>query len=135
MEVSSFASDARFRVSLSLIGVMPKPAHVTLTAERLVAHYGFWSCETSIDNVVEVCHTGPYRWYMSIGPRGSMVDRGLTFGTAQAGGVCVLLRDPVPGLLPFGSFLHPGLTLTVAEPERFAASVRRRGGLDGSPDA
>ncbi len=41
----------------------------------------------------------------------------------------MLLRDPVPGLLPTAAFRHPGLTLTVAEPDRFLATVRRRAGL------
>jgi len=135
VEVFPFAFDARFRLPLALVGVTPATAYVTLTADRLVARFGLWTCETPFDNVTDVCLTGPYRWYTSIGPRGSFVDRGLTFGTTPAGGVCLLLRDPVRGLLPTGSFLHPGLTLTVADPERFARSVRRRASLDGPSDA
>lgn len=129
-EVFSFEFDTRFRVPLALLGVTPERAHVTLDSDRLVARYGFWSCETSFDNVTCVRRTGPYRWYTSIGPRGSMVDRGLTFGTTPAGGVCVLLRDPVPGLLPVGTLRHPGLTLTVADPDRFVDSLCRRAGID-----
>ncbi|MGZ8763329.1 MAG: hypothetical protein ACXW2Y_08395 [Acidimicrobiia bacterium] len=131
IEVFQFAFDRRFRVPLALIGVTPSTAHVTLTSERLVARYGPWLCETPIQNVIEVCTTGPYRWYTSIGPRGSFVDRGLTFGTTPAGGACVLFREPVSGLVPRGSFRHPGLTVTLAEPDRFVTSVRRRASLDG----
>jgi len=129
-EVFSFEFDPRFRIPLALLGVTPGRAQVTLTTDRLAARFGAWAFETTYDNVTCVSRTGPYRWYTSIGPRGSMVDRGLTFGTSPAGGVCVLLRDPVPGLLPVASFRHPGITVTVAEPDRFVESLRRRAGLD-----
>ena len=61
--------------------------------------------------------TGPYRWYRAIGPRLSLADHGLTFGTSAARGVCLLLREPVPGIDPLGVIRHPGLTLTVADPK------------------
>ncbi|MFI5047198.1 MAG: hypothetical protein ACHQIG_09045 [Acidimicrobiia bacterium] len=130
IEQFEFAFDRRFRPILALIGVTPGRAQVTLTPERLAARFGPWRCETPIGNVRDVRRTGPYHWYKAIGPRGSFVDRGLTFGTTTAGGVCVLLREPVPGLTPRGSLRHPGITLTVAEPDRFAASLRRRAGLE-----
>ena len=120
-----FAFDAPFRLPLALLGVTPGNAYATLSAQRLFARFGPWSCETPIDNVIEVCRTGPYRWYTAIGPRGSFVDRGLTFGTTSAGGVCVLLREPVSGLTPLRGVRHPGLTLTVAEPDRFAAAIKK----------
>jgi ATP10 protein len=129
IEQFEFAFDPQFRPFLALIGVTPATAYVTLTAETLVARFGPWTCETAIGNVRDVCRTGPYHWYKAIGPRGSFVDRGLTFGTTTRGGVCVLLREPVPGLAPVGSLRHPGITLTLAEPERFIASLRRRAGL------
>lgn len=115
---------------LRLIGVRPGTAHVTLTRDRLVARFGPWTCATSIGNVRGVCRTGPYRWFKAIGPRGSFVDRGLTFGTNSAAGVCVLFRDAVPGLAPVRSLRHPGLTLTLAEPERFVSALRRYAGLE-----
>lgn len=129
IEQFEFAFDSQFRPFLALIGVTSGTAHATLTAEQLVARFGPWTCETPIGNVRGVCRTGPYHWYKAIGPRGSFVDRGLTFGTTTKGGVCVLLREPVPGLTPVGWLRHPGITLTLAEPERFVASLRRRAGL------
>jgi len=128
IEQFEFAFDPRFRPLLALLGVTPGTAHVTLTRDRLVARFGPWTCETSITNVRDVCFTGPYHWYKAIGPRGSLVDRGLTFGTTTRGGVCVLLHEPVAGLALVGSLRHPGITLTLAEPERFAASLRQRVG-------
>jgi hypothetical protein len=130
VEQFEFDFDPRFSPMLALIGVTPATAHVTLLPDRLVARFGPWTCETPVANVREVCRTGPYRWFRAIGARGSFVDRGLTFGTTTAGGVCVLLREPVPGLVPVGVLRHPGLTLTVAEPERFVASLRLRAGLE-----
>jgi hypothetical protein len=129
IEQFEFEFDEKFRPLLALIGVTPGTTHVTLTCERLVARFGPWTCETPISNVRDVCRTGPYQWYQAIGPRGSFVDRGLTFGTTSKGGVCVLLRESVPGLVPVGSLRHPGITLTLAEPERFISSLRRRAGL------
>ena len=129
IEQFEFEFDPRFRPMLAMIGVTPGTAHVTLTPDLLVARFGPWTCATSVGNVREVCRTGPYRWFKVIGPRGSFVDRGLTFGTTTKAGVCVLLREPVPGLTPVDSLRHPGITLTLAEPERFVASMRRRADL------
>jgi hypothetical protein len=129
VEQFEFDFDPRFRWMLALVGVVPATAYVTVSPERLVARFGPWTCETPVANVREVCRTGPYRWFKAIGARGSFVDRGLTFGTTTAGGVCVLFREPVPGLVPVGSLRHPGLTLSVAEPERLAALLRRHAGL------
>ena len=118
------AFDPRFRLPLAALGVTPATAHVTITADRLVACYGPWTCRTTPANVRAARVTGPYRWYRAIGPRLSLADHGLTFGTTTACGVCLLLREPVPGLDPLGLIRHPNLTLTVADPQRFAATVR-----------
>jgi hypothetical protein len=124
-----FAFDAAIRPLLALIGVVPSTAHVTLDGNRLVARFGPWSCETTLDNVVSVELTGPYRAHRAIGPRGSFADRGLTFGSTTAGGVCLCFREPVHGLDPFGVVAHPGLTVTVADREGFAEAVRAGAGL------
>jgi hypothetical protein len=129
VEQFTFEFDPRYKPLLALLGVTPGTATVTLDDERIVARFGPWSCETPVANVREVCTTGPYRGYRAIGARGSMVDRGLTFGSSIAGGVCMLFREPVRGLDPFGLMHHPGLTVTVADREGFATSLRRRAGL------
>ncbi len=129
------AFDPRFRLPLAALGVTPATAHVTVTADRLVACFGPWACRTTPGNVRAVDVTGPYRWYRAIGPRLSLADHGLTFGTTPARGVCLLLREPVPGIGPLGLLRHPGLTLTVADPERFAATVRHYAGLPAPRDA
>ncbi len=119
----------RFRLLLAALGVTPATAHVTLTPDRLVACFGPWVCRTAPSNVREVRLTGPYHWYRAIGPRLSLADHGLTFGTTPARGVCLQLRDPVPGIDPTGLIRHPNLTLTVAHPQQFAAAVRHYAGL------
>ena len=126
IEQFGFEFDPRFRPVLAAIGVTPGTAHVTLTPDRLVARFGPWAFDSPDGNVREVHRTGPYRWFKAIGPRWSFVDHGLTFGTTTKAGVCVLLREPVPGLTPLASLRHPGITLTVAEPDRFVTALRRR---------
>ena len=125
----------RFRLPLATLGVTPATAHVTVTADRLVACFGPWTCRTTPANVRAVDVTGPYRWYRAIGPRLSLAAHGLPFGTTPARGVCLLLRESVPGIDPLGVIRHPGLTLTVADPERFAAAVRHYAGLPAPSDA
>jgi hypothetical protein len=123
------AFDPRFRLPLAALGVTPATAHVTLTPDRLVACFGPWVCRTAPSNVRAVSLTGPYHWYRAIGPRLSLADNGLTFGTTAARGVCLELRDPVTGIDPLGLIRHPNLTLTVADPQRFAAAMRHYAGL------
>jgi hypothetical protein len=119
----------RFRLPLAALGVTPATAHVTVTPGRLVACFGPWVCRTAPSNVRAVSLTGPYHWYRAIGPRLSLADHGLTFGTTTTRGVCLQLRDPVPGIDSIGLIRHPSLTLTVADPQRFAATVRHYAGL------
>jgi hypothetical protein len=130
VEQFTFEFEPRYKMVLALLGVTPGTATVTLDDERVVVRFGPWSCETPVSNVREVCVTGPYRGYRAIGARGSFADRGLTFGSTTAGGVCMLFREPVRGLDPFGLMHHPGLTVTVADRERFASSLRRRARLE-----
>jgi hypothetical protein len=125
----AFEFDDRFRPLLALVGVTPSTAHVTITGDRLVARFGPWSFTTELANVSCVRMTGPYRWFRAIGPRGSLADKGLTFGTTTRGGVCVEFRRPIHGLDPFGAIAHPGATLTVVRREEFLSLVRERAGL------
>ena len=132
-EQFEFAFDPRFRLPLAALGVTPSTAHVTIGPDRLVACFGPWVVRTTPSNVRTVCLTGPYRGYRAIGARLSMADRGLTFGSSVAGGVCMLFREPVGGFDPLGILRHPGLTVTVADPEAFAAAVRRGADLAERP--
>jgi hypothetical protein len=128
------AFDPRFRLPLAALGVTPATAHVTVTAGHLIACFGPWTCRTTPANVRAVAVTGPYRWYRAIGPRLSLAGHGLTFGTSTARGACLQLREPVPGIDPLGVIRHPDLTLTVADPDGFAATVRHYAGLPACQD-
>jgi hypothetical protein len=121
-----FAFDPRFRVPLRLLGVHPGSCHVIVDDERFQARYGPWKLVTPIDNVADVAISRGYRWFRAIGPRGSMKDRGATFGTNAWAGTCVSFREPVGALLGEGRFEHPGLTVTVADPDALADAIRRR---------
>jgi hypothetical protein len=124
-----FHFDRRYQVGLTALGVLPATAWVDVDEERIFARFGPWSCATTTDNVIDVCESGPYLAVRAIGARLSSTDRGLTFGTTTRGGVCLLLREPITGLDPLGKIKHPGVTLTVADTEGFAAHVRRVAGL------
>jgi hypothetical protein len=91
-----------------------------------VARFGPWQLRTPISNIEDVKVSGGYRWFRAVGPRGSMKDRGATFGTNAWAGTCILFREPVGALLGEGRFEHPGLTVTVEDPDALAAAIRRR---------
>ena len=87
--------------------------HVDIDANRFRATYGFFTLETSLDNVDGAHVTEHYRWYTAAGARLSFVDDGLTFGTNHARGVCVHFREPVTG--GPGRRAHSALTVTVED--------------------
>src|SRR5437016_1585062 len=63
-----FAFDSRFLPFLFGMGVTPGTALVVLTAhDRLLARFGPWRVLTPLENVREVCLTGPYQWFKAIG--------------------------------------------------------------------
>jgi len=115
-----------WRWLLRVIGVRPGAAQVDLTDDgRLVATFGRLSVETRLDNVSSYLLTGPYRWWKAIGPRGSLADRGFTFGTGTHGGVCVCFVEPVPSGYVRGGRME-SLTVTVDDPDRLARALDER---------
>jgi hypothetical protein len=133
----AFAFDRRFARPLALLGIRPATAEVALTDTGLTARFGRFRLSTPWSNVRDVQVTRGYRWFKAIGPRGSLADRGATFGTNAEAGTCVCFHEPVPALAG-RRFAHPALTVTVADPEGLAATIRRRlaGVHEGSaPDA
>jgi hypothetical protein len=123
------AFDRRFAPVLAAVGVVPRTAWLSVGPHQLAARFGPWRFSTAMSNVREVCVTRQYRWYTAIGPRMSFKDRGLSFGTNLNAGVCVLLYEPVAGLVPFGLVKHPGFTATVADVERCADAIRSAASL------
>ncbi len=99
-------------------------AYVEVTDTSFTARYGPWVVHTTLDNIAEVSISGPYHQLKIIGPpRLSMADRGLTFATNTERGVCIRFFRPVAGIEPSGRLRHPGLTVTVADPEGLVAAL------------
>ncbi|MEO6627109.1 MAG: hypothetical protein ABIP03_00925 [Aquihabitans sp.] len=122
----SFAFEPPYIVLARLVGVQPSTAWVEVSDEWFVACFGPWKVHTDRANVVEVITSGPYSVAKTIGPAHlSFSDRGLTFATNNRAGVCVKFRDPVRGMDPLGLIRHPGLTITVADPDALVAALDR----------
>ena len=120
-----FAFQRGVRRLLGLAGVTEDTAEVVLTDDEFIGRFGRFTARTPLANITEVRITGPYRWWKAIGPRGSLADRGATFGTNARAGVCLCFATPITALAG-RRMLHPGLTVTVADPDALAASLRRR---------
>jgi hypothetical protein len=103
------------------LGVTPWTTGLDVADGDLRVRFGPWVLRTPLDNVAGAEVTGPYSFVKVAGPpRLSLRDRGLTFATSTRRGVCIRFRQPVSGVLPGGFVHHPGLTVTVEEPERLA---------------
>ncbi len=118
-----FEHDKRFTLPLKVFGVSPQRAVVRLTDDRLQVRYGLFHVDTPLSNIKGVTAVGPFKAYKALGPRLSLADRGATFGTTAAGGVCIEFREPVKAMPPISS---PGLTVTVVDREGLAEALRRR---------
>lgn len=123
--VFEFAEDSRARLVLLLLGVTPSRASVVVDDSTVRVRFGPWSLETPLANIADTTVTGPFGFLRAVGIRVSLADRGVTFGSSPAAGVCLRLRDPVsvrlgPLALPLK---HPGVTVTVAEPQALAARI------------
>lgn len=121
-----FAFDAAYRLVSLPFGVTPNRAWVQIDDEHLEARFGPWYVRTPLTNVVGTESSGPYQWSKTIGPAHlSFADQGLTFATNGERGVCIRFAEPVTGIDPFGTVRHPGLTVTVADPEGLVGLLGR----------
>lgn len=126
METFEFAFAERHRPLLRLIGITPNTALVTVSDEELRVRFGRWRLSTPIANIEGLEQSGDYRWFKAIGARGSLADKGVTFGTNTDRGVCVCFHEPVSALLPGNLMAHPAMTVTVADPEGLTAALESR---------
>jgi hypothetical protein len=120
-----FAFDRRFRTPLRVLGVRPETSGVFVGDDTLRVVFGPWKVETSLGNVAGIEVSGGFRWFRVIGPRLSLADHGLTFGTNAEEAACILLHEPVPGLLGH-RVPHPGITVTVEDPRALKAAIEGR---------
>jgi hypothetical protein len=128
-----FAFNPTYERVARLFGISPQTAWVELTGVYLHARYGRWMVQTPLYNIASVEVTGPYRFFKTAGPpRLGVTDAGLTFASNGDRGVLIEFRQKVPGIEPLGILRHPELTVTVAEPEDLAATLRAAAGLDST---
>lgn len=132
--VFPFAEDSRARPLLLLYGVRAGRSSVLVDDDDLQVHFGPWSVTTPRSNVEAVEVTGPFQWWKALGLRMSLVDRGITFGSSAKGGTCVRLRHPVSVKLWRLTFplRHPGVTLTVEDPQALANALSSPAGPPAS---
>lgn len=113
-----FRIDRRYRIPALLVGVREDRAWVELDDSGLRARFGPWCLRTPLSNVTGAGVSGPYSFAKTVGPAHlSFSDQGLTFATNGDLGVCFTFQEPVAGIEPSGRIRHPGLTVTVADPE------------------
>ena len=106
---------------LRVLGVRPDRDGVRIDNDRLSASFGFLSIDLPLSNISSATVTGPYRWFKAIGPRLSIADHGLTFGTTADQGVCITVHEPIPRVI--GPWNHPGVTLTVQDPAALVEAI------------
>jgi hypothetical protein len=122
-----FAFDPKWRRLVSVVaGATPDNSMVAVGDGRLVVDFGRYGIDTSLDNVKDVQITRDYAWFKAIGVRGSLADRGATYGSSTTGGVCVCFHEPLHAM-PY--LKSPGLTMTVVDIEGCAAAIRDAAGL------
>ncbi|MBB5085132.1 hypothetical protein [Nonomuraea endophytica] len=119
-----FDFDPRYRWPLSLLGIRPGNCGLIVTERALRVRFGPWQLTTGLHNVSGAKVTGPYTALKVIGPHVSLADRGLSFGTNTRRGLCVTFHQPVRGGEPTGLLCHPGLTVTVSDPDALAEQLR-----------
>lgn len=126
----AFEFDPKARSVLWAFGASGRTSGVVVD-DRLRARFGWVSLETPLSNVAGWELSGDYRWWTAIGVRTSLSDSGLTFGSNTRRGLCIRFHEPVAARPRFGWVKHPGLTVTVADPEGLAAALSAA--LDRSP--
>jgi len=116
--------DKKFLPLLALFGLRPKKDGVRIAEDgQLSATFGWLRLETTLSNVDEVHVTKDYRWWTAIGPRMSLADDGVSFGTNTKAGLCIHFKEKVPSALRRKG--HSALTVTVADLEGLERTLRK----------
>ena len=126
MTTFDFEFHPRYRYLLRPLGVRQTNSFVALTDDdQFHAKFGRWQVKTPIANIIGFERSGDYKWFRAIGIRGSLTDHGLTFGSTTRQGVCVKFAEKIPALVAGPS--HPGLTVTVADPDGLVSALSEHG--------
>ena len=121
----AFDFDYPLAAPLAAFGVTPFTSHVDVADGWFDVRFGPWRLRTPLANLGATHVTGPYSPLRALGTRISLADRGVTFGSSTRQGLCVELLEPVAAALPLGLVKHPGVTVTVREPERLRDEIAR----------
>lgn len=106
------------------IGVRPSIDGVRIDRERLIATLGPFSVVTLLANIADASvDRRRYPKLTAIGPRLSLADHGLTFGTTNQGAVCLTFAIPIRRVV--GPWDHPTLWITVADPDGLVQALGR----------
>lgn len=123
-----FSWDTGYRVAGLAFGVRPSTAWVEVDETELRVHFGPWRLRTPLANIASTELSSDFAFVKTAGPPHlSLADRGITFATNGRIGLCLSLHEPVKGIEPTGRILHPGVTLTVADPAALEALLAARG--------
>ncbi|HEY3523293.1 MAG TPA: hypothetical protein VGK63_06290 [Candidatus Limnocylindrales bacterium] len=110
-------------------GVTPGRTSVDLDDSGVRARFGPWRMDVPLANVRRWAIRGPYRWWRAVGVRMTVGVWDVSFGSSAKDGVYLEFVRPQRW---FGTN-HPALTVTVDDPEAFAAALRERG-IDGADE-
>jgi hypothetical protein len=124
-----FLFEHRYAVAGRPFGITEARTAITVGDDRLTVRFGPWRVATPLANIESVSMTGPYSFLKTAGPAHlGLTDRGLTFATNSAAGVCLEFARPITGIDPMGVIRHPNLTLTPTDCPGLAAALQR--GID-----
>ena len=113
-----------YRLAALPFGVTPGRSWVEVDGDELRIRFGPWRTRVPLADVEAVQRSGDYAFLKTAGPAHlSLADRGITFATNGARGLCLQLRQPARVELPVGHLSCPGITLTVADLDGLAAAV------------
>lgn len=118
-----------YRLPALALGITPRTAWVEVdepdvAVPELRVRFGLWRLRTPVANITSVHRSSDFAFLKTVGPPHlSFTDKGVTFATNGDAAVCVELRTPVKGIDPTGRIVHPGVTLTVADPDRLAEEL------------
>ena len=111
----------------ALFGVLPSNVWLDVDDVGIRARFGLWLIETTHVNIADVEVTGPYAWWKTAGPaRLGVTDGGITFASNGERGVLISFRRRIHSKGPYRLVPHPGLTVTVAEPDRLVELLRSK---------
>ena len=126
MTTFEFEFDPKYSLLLKPLGVGAANSFVAVGEDVFHAKFGRWEIKTPLSNIAGYERSGDYKWYKAIGVRGSLADRGLTFGSTTRHGVCVRFVETIPSIVP-GLRRHSGLTVTVADASGLVAALEEHG--------